>query len=154
MKKNQKNPHASKHVLLIRRAKGYINTFWLFLRGKDRREGQKKLIASACSATLTDIHLHIYNSQVSFLVCVTFSCTNPAFLHEWKAKGATTADWPSRELLSLKSDLLHTDRNVHIQFHKPQNSLCMQQLERAKCSIWIHQSLKAKLQANPEPGKP
>lgn len=55
----KKTPHALKHILLIRRAKGYINTFWLFLRGKDRREGQKKLTASACSATLTDIHLSI-----------------------------------------------------------------------------------------------
>lgn len=47
-----------------------------------------------------------------------------------------------------------TPTNVHIQFHKPQNCLCMQQLEHAKCSIWTHQSLKAKHQANPEPSKP
>lgn len=70
----KKTPHALKHILLIGRAKGYMNTSWLFLGGKDRGEGQKKLTASACSATLTDIHLSIYSSQALFLKPQSDTC--------------------------------------------------------------------------------
>lgn len=44
--------------------------------------------------------------------------------------------------------LLHMDRNVHVQFCKTENYLCMQQPERAKCSLLIYYPLKAKHQAN------
>lgn len=137
-----------------------MNTSWLFLGGKDRGEGQKKLTASACSATLTDIHLSIYSSQVLFLkpqsdmsplATPTLQfCMNGNKKQWW---GAITADWPQqRTSFIVFWPAAHRQERSH---SAPQSTKLSLHATAPTCKmqIWSHQALKAKHQANPEPGK-